>query len=198
MKEDLRITKTKQNIQSHFIQLLKTHSFQDITIKLLINECQINRSTFYRNYEDKYDLIYKITKELIMQFEKVINPQFIILDIKDENDVKPYFVPLLDYFNKHRDVFILLYNNKLPVNIFDEMFSIYSYYLLNTLIDYYHIHDSQIKIATYFSNIISSNILTAIKWWHLESPQTSKEEILKIITVTIVNGVFSSLQLQFE
>ena len=70
MSKDLRNIKTKENIESHFINLLERYKFQDITIKLLINECQINRSTFYRNYEDKYDLIYKIVEELIKQFKK--------------------------------------------------------------------------------------------------------------------------------
>lgn len=108
MGEDLRTIKTQQNIQSHFLKLLETYNFKDITIKSLINECKINRSTFYRNYEDKYDLIYKITEELITKFKKNINAQFIILDFKKENDFKPYFIPLLDYFNKHKDIFIIL------------------------------------------------------------------------------------------
>lgn len=72
MGEDLRTIKTQQNIQSHFLKLLETYNFKDITIKSLINECKINRSTFYRNYEDKYDLIYKITEELITKFKKIL------------------------------------------------------------------------------------------------------------------------------
>lgn len=184
MGKDLRTIKTQQNIQSHFLKLLETYNFKDITIKSLINECKINRSTFYRNYEDKYDLIYKITEELITKFKK-------------ENDFKPYFIPLLDYFNKHKDIFIILYNNELPINIFDEMLSIYSQYLLDELICHYHIKDSKIKIANYFTILIASNILTAIKWWHLESPQTSKEEMLQIITITITKGILPSLHSQF-
>ena len=155
MSKDLRNIKTKENIESHFINLLERYKFQDITIKLLINECQINRSTFYRNYEDKYDLIYKIVEELIKQFKKNIHCQFITLHLKKENDFKPYFSSLLDYFNKHKDIFIVLYNNDLPINIFDEMLTIYSHYLLNELIYHYHISDSQIKIANYFSKIIA-------------------------------------------
>lgn len=73
MSEDLRVTKTRQNIQMTFIRLLEQCRFQDITIKQLIQECQINRSTFYRNYEDKYDLIQKIADELLVQFQKAIN-----------------------------------------------------------------------------------------------------------------------------
>ena len=54
---DLRVQKTRENIRSHFLQLLRTCPFQEITVKQLIQECRINRSTFYRNYEDKYDLL---------------------------------------------------------------------------------------------------------------------------------------------
>ena len=37
MGEDLRTIKTQQNIQSHFLKLLETYNFKDITIKSLIN-----------------------------------------------------------------------------------------------------------------------------------------------------------------
>lgn len=82
MSEDLRVIKTRQNIQMTFIRLLEQCRFQDITIKQLIQECQINRSTFYRNYEDKYDLIQKIADELLVQFQKAINSGFIALNGK--------------------------------------------------------------------------------------------------------------------
>lgn len=198
MSEDLRVIKTKHNIESHFIELLEKYKFQDITIKLLISECQINRSTFYRNYEYKYDLINKISNELIKQFEKVIYTQFITSDIKDEKQFKTYFMPMLNYFNKYKREFLSMYNNTLPINIFDELLLTYSHYLLNALIDHYHIQHSQIKTTTYFSQIIASNILTAIKWWHLESPETSKEDMLKMISITITNGIFSSMESQFR
>lgn len=97
MSEDLRVTKTRQNIQMTFIRLLEQCRFQDITIKQLIQECQINRSTFYRNYEDKYDLIQKIADELLVQFQKAINPGFIALNEKKENYIS-YFSPILHFF----------------------------------------------------------------------------------------------------
>lgn len=198
MGKDLRVIKTEQTIQSHFLSLLKEHSFQDITIKLLISECQINRSTFYRNYEDKYDLVNAIAKNLMEKFEKALRPQFVNLDTKNEDSFKPYFLPLLNYFDEHKERLLLMCNKSLPVNIFDEMLSIYSKHLLNELIKHYHIPASQFKIATYFSQIIASNILTAMKWWHLESPQSSKEEMLNIIVVSVTNGIFASLQSQFQ
>lgn len=198
MSEDLRVIKTKQNIEAHFIELLKRYKFQDITIKLLISECKINRSTFYRNYEDKYDLINKIANNLIHQFEKVIYTQFIVSEIKDKNLFKKSFMPMLDYFETHKNEFLSMYNNSLPINIFDKLFFLYNQYLLDTLINHYHISSSQIKTASYFSQIIASNILTAIKWWQLENPKISKENLLEMISITIQNGIFSSMESLFR
>ena len=55
-KEDLRIIKTKKNIEYSFLKLLKTIPFQKMTIKQILEEALINRGTFYHHYIDKYDL----------------------------------------------------------------------------------------------------------------------------------------------
>ena len=76
MSEDLRVTKTRQNIQMTFIRLLEQCRFQDITIKQLIQECQINRSTFYRNYEDKSGIYSFKWKKRELYFVFFANPSF--------------------------------------------------------------------------------------------------------------------------
>ena len=198
MSEDLRVIKTKQNIESHFIELLEKYQFQDITIKLLISECQINRSTFYRNYEDKYDLLNKISKSLLDQFEALICTQFILFDLSDKKRIESCFMPLLSYFEKYKRIFLLMYKKTLPITIFDEMLSIYSQHLLKDLVAHYHILNSQISMATYFCEIIASNILTAIKWWHIESSETSKEKLLEMMTTSVTQGIIPSMQSQFK
>lgn len=197
MKKDLRVIKTQDNIQSNFIKLLEQYSFQEITIKILIDECRINRSTFYRNYEDKYDLINKMSEQLLNQFEKTLNPKFINLEVIDSNQLKPYFINMLDYFSKNKTTLLIMSHNNLPVNIFDEMLNTFSNTLLNEIKNNYHINKSNIKKASYFSRIIASNILTAMKWWHEESEDTTKEEMLNIITLTVTKGIFNSMQSQF-
>ena len=197
MSTDVRVLKTRQTIPSKFLELLETHDFQEITIKMLILECKINRSTFYRNYEDKYDLIQKIVEELMSQFEPVIDPHFISCNTKNEASFKQYFLPMINYFESHRKVLLLMYNQTLPVNIFDEMQAMYRKYILKELVDTYHVSDSQLESAAFFSQIIVSTILTSMKWWHLESPQISKETMLKIMTDTVINGVFSSIKKEF-
>ena len=114
MGEDLRTIKTQQNIQSHFLKLLETYNFKDITIKSLINECKINRSTFYRNYEDKYDLIYKITEDLNTHkpqvcYKHVFN-KFLLNSIRNKEQTKIKKTVSADYgYSKQKN---LLQNSK--------------------------------------------------------------------------------------
>lgn len=64
-KTDIRIVKTRRAIQTAFLKLMKEKGFAAITVKDIIQEAEINRSTFYAHYEDKYDLLNNIENVLL-------------------------------------------------------------------------------------------------------------------------------------
>ena len=52
--------KTEKQIETSLLQLMKEQTFESISIRQLIDLAEVNRSTFYRHYLDKYDLLEKI------------------------------------------------------------------------------------------------------------------------------------------
>ncbi|MEE8717146.1 MAG: TetR/AcrR family transcriptional regulator [Coriobacteriales bacterium] len=54
--EDLRVVKTRRNIEETFVRLLTRVPFDQMTVRLIVSEAQVNKGTFYRHYQDKYDL----------------------------------------------------------------------------------------------------------------------------------------------
>ena len=48
---------TKKAIMDSFVKMLSQKSFDKITIKDIIEDCGLNRSTFYYYYEDIYALL---------------------------------------------------------------------------------------------------------------------------------------------
>ncbi len=48
---------TQDKIFSAIEHLLQKKSIDDITVTEIVNQAQISRKTFYRNYQDKYDLV---------------------------------------------------------------------------------------------------------------------------------------------
>lgn len=58
-----RITKTA--IMHSFISLLNKYPFEKITVKDIVDDCGINRNTFYYNFEDIYALVDEILQNEI-------------------------------------------------------------------------------------------------------------------------------------
>ncbi len=61
---------TKKHIFDTFIDLLEKKPFDKITVKDIVEECDINRNTFYYYYSDIYDLLEEVfMKELNLLVE---------------------------------------------------------------------------------------------------------------------------------
>lgn len=54
--------KANQSIQEACIRLIENKPFNKITIEDICKEAHVSRSTFYKNYKDKYDVIETIYK----------------------------------------------------------------------------------------------------------------------------------------
>lgn len=88
-KLDPRNERTRKNIMNGFMKLLQKNQFGDITITDITKEAEINRSTFYYHFVDKYELIDEIQKEVLTKeifkevaLQEVINEQTIIMSLQ--------------------------------------------------------------------------------------------------------------------
>lgn len=70
-KNDTRFLKTHSLINNTFIELMDTVGFSKITVKKIIDTAQINRSTFYSHYLDKFDLLDKIQDNLLIDLKNI-------------------------------------------------------------------------------------------------------------------------------
>ena len=62
--------KTKELIQTSFMQILENKPFESITVGEITKQAQINRGTFYLHFTDKFDLLDQIEQQL---FEDIGN-----------------------------------------------------------------------------------------------------------------------------
>lgn len=81
IKNNRRRKESQEKIEKAFIELLQSREIKNITVSDLIKEAQLNRSTFYANYIDIFDLADKTREKL-------------------ENDFSNLFADY-DYFNEH-------------------------------------------------------------------------------------------------
>ena len=116
VKNNKRRRESQEKIEKAFIDLLQTREIKDITVSDLIKKTELNRSTFYANYIDIFDLADKVREKL-------------------ENDFSNLFADY-DYFNErtgalkmfthmrenqifYKTYFKLCYDDKHLISIYD-------------------------------------------------------------------------------
>lgn len=62
--EDLRVRRTRKLLQRAMLESAREKGFAHVTVRNITDRAMVNRATFYRHYEDKYDLLAQYMKEL--------------------------------------------------------------------------------------------------------------------------------------
>ena len=98
---DKRIVNTKERITDRFMKLLKTTALDKITVTQICRRANINRATFYKYYDNPYDLLSKIESEYINLFETRIEAE--------KTDAFPQVLsPILSTIADTKDLFAVL------------------------------------------------------------------------------------------
>ena len=94
---DARIRYTKGMIKQEFIKLLDKNNISKITVSKICENAQINRATFYKYYDNPYDLLKKIEGELLDSLQEKIEKhtgrnfvdilRIVLNDLKENADV---------------------------------------------------------------------------------------------------------------
>lgn len=73
---DLRVVKTHRTIADALIGLLDEKPFEKIQVQEIIEKALINRTTFYRYYSGKSDLVGKLIKEVKNEYRDLLKKRF--------------------------------------------------------------------------------------------------------------------------
>ncbi len=76
-KNNRRRQQSQEKIEKAFIELLQTREIADITVSDLCKRTDLNRSTFYANYCDIYDLADRISEKLEAEVNELYGNDFI-------------------------------------------------------------------------------------------------------------------------
>ena len=115
-KNNKRRRESQEKIEKIFIQLLQSHEIKEITVSDVIKLCGLNRSTFYANYIDIYDLADKTRKKLEDDFSGL----FADYDYyNDRSGALKMFTHIKDNQLFYNTYFRLCYNDDHLITIYD-------------------------------------------------------------------------------
>ena len=116
-KNNQRRRASIERIKKTFVELLETKELSEISVSDLCKRCGLNRSTFYANYADIYELAGQIKTDLEKQvfrlYEKEMTEKF------NSNDYLRLFRHMKDHQLFYKTYFKLGYDAQHPVKLYD-------------------------------------------------------------------------------
>ncbi|RIO12682.1 TetR/AcrR family transcriptional regulator [Mammaliicoccus sciuri] len=196
MAEDRRVRKSKRAIKQAFIQLLKENNLDCITIQQISDLADVNRGTFYLNYEDKYALLDEMENE---QIEK----------IKGFVDIRK-----MDLSTKNSDRFIEDFANKIIKNVITHIeHNIEFYQVILNLERKSQIEEQLADIVrsnikhlignkdnvfgipeNYYLSYVVGSMMSMIKYWVSDENRVSVEELVNYVSTIASTGPLSIMK----
>ncbi|MCM3628252.1 TetR/AcrR family transcriptional regulator [Paenibacillus glycanilyticus] len=197
-KTDPRIYRTKLMLRNALIELLEEKGLEAITIRDLMQQAGLNRSTFYLHYRDKYDLLERSKEDMlkdILEIVSDIDPVH-IMNFAARNEPHPVFLELFDFFTQHAVFFKVLLGPKgdpaYPVQVKQIMLQ----HIFNKLS---LLQSDQIAMPREFiiAYLASAN-LGVIQHWLEHGMQISPREMALLITRMATFGPLQTYGLKGE
>ena len=100
MAADRRVKYTKMVLRESLIKLLQKKPISRITVKELCELADINRATFYTHYTDQFDLLRKVSDELIADIASYVDS-----GLKEgETGLMPMLTMIFEYIDKNSEL----------------------------------------------------------------------------------------------
>jgi len=184
-KEDRRVRVTKTVIRESFIELMQQQPITKISVKMICESADINRSTFYSHYADQYDLLSKIQHEVAGGIKEYISPTRFSEDNKDAISV---IIRILEYAKENAPLFKVLLSEHSNSAFQEELMYLVREKTLEEMGG-----DAQLgaSVTKYIELFATNGILSIIARWLEDDCSDTPEFLANLIMKLIMQGIRS-------
>ncbi|KRO00731.1 TetR/AcrR family transcriptional regulator [Companilactobacillus kimchiensis] len=189
MRANLKYTRTEKEIRNAVIALIDNEGLSKITVRQISSSANINRTTFYRHYLDKPDLIDKYRENFLGQIAAIINkePSNVVNYGEQDNlnALYPLFKKVIDFINNDWEfcqAWLGSQGDPETVTKFVDLINKKMGERLKQVQKYYDIHP--VIPLEFAQEFIVSQLWSILKIWFQQSPTLSEKEITDIFMKT--------------
>lgn len=158
---------TKQMMKEYMLEslliLLRKKHYEDISISEIVEKAGVNRSTYYRNFISKDDIIIFFYENIMLRYLNEYQNQ-------SQHTIEKYFYIMFQHFYNNREPLLLLYQNGLSHLLLKVLNSFFERRAMESLPTQEHF-----KIFFHIGGIYNFFIL-----WFLHDMKETPEELVKI------------------
>ena len=198
-KEDLRVIKTLESIDGALLENLKKTPFNKITVDAICKSARINRTTFYKHYSDKYELMDSYMNRVLNEFKENNAIKFIDADPEhvSDDEYSVQFRGAVDFMIEKRSVYEILWTARTDRPVFDEMVDAIAEIIIKKRIAARpEIGEDGRKffLAMLFANMFAHNFMVSIRWCFANDGIMGKDEFIRMFDDIMSKGIFDAFK----
>lgn len=177
MTIDRRIRKSQVAMRNAFIELLHQHQLEEITVQQIADLADVNRSTFYTHYYDKYDLLEKLEDQQLEEIRDFIHDEKLNGAVKLSTDnIHQIMTVLIEMIEKDIAFYQLMFRMGKDSNIHEKLYDLIMCHLQR-----YKNENDQINGIpfSYFMSYVSGAGLSFIRHWVEDPNRIDKVDLIR-------------------
>lgn len=192
-KTDLQVVKTQAQIDRALLEYLEQTPLQKLTVDQLCQQAMINRSTFYKYYQDKYDLMDQYLARTLQEFRRQMDVAFAEPFAQNIHSLvyQKNFEKALQYLHKNKARYTLLWSGAINRSVFTEMLQVIHDSILEKLRSC-GLQGTQERYVDLYAQLLASNTMTLVRWWFQYESEISMEEVQQIMVNNMKEGIFGA------
>ena len=197
--EDLRVVKTRKLIHEAFLSCLEESNFLDMSVRDITEHACINRSTFYKHYQDKYDLRDRYVNSIIEHFVANLDTSFISLpEITNDLYFRRLRLTLLAFQNKKREYMILWNSNLQERNVYEEMIMAGAEKLMKAFEEDPDIDKQKRPLFSFYARSFLSRMMVSVRWWFSDGAWMDVDECTRLMIQHMGKSLHATLRGETE
>ena len=166
-----RVRMTKMLLKNALIDIMKTKSIHLVSIKEICEEADVNRSTFYRQYNTQYDLYDDIIEDIANDISGIYKNDFTTLD---------FLTKVLEYIESKRETFLVILSDNGKVSL-GEAFVLFT----GRFID----HNVTSELVTYVMEFIAAGLTSTIWSWLNKENRRPASDVARMLHNLMMHGI---------
>ncbi len=180
---DFRVQRTYKLLIDAMMNLLKEKSFDDITVGEICEKAMVRRATFYRHFEDKYEMFSFVIRQLLDQFKEENRMEY------EQKQPQTFYIAMIDYclqfVEQHEEVLGSLMESKSSRVLLEIMSEeIEQDILVRLRMD----EKAGVLLPAkpeLLAVVITGALVYTVQWWLLHNMDMPRKELVDVFTSLI-------------
>ena len=182
-KVDRRVKYTKMLLKKSLIELMRENPVSKISVKMLCEYADINRSTFYAHYTNQYDLLKQLELEVIGELKKHLT-----MDVfsRQAPQTIQSMNQILGYISENAEIFKILLSINGNSTFYKEIMILAQEKIISDVLSN---PDIDVRTSEYLQCFAVTGALSMVQKWLHDGMIESVEKMSDLASKFLYNGV---------